>query len=326
MGKHARHEDRVNQAGHKPQEGHMQQAGRQSQKERLHHTEHMQQAGQIWICPTPIGNLDDMTPRALKALAKADIVCAEDTRVTGKLLHAFDIHAHLMRMDENTIAEKAPGVVERVLRGENVAFCSDAGMPGVSDPGMHLVHLARAAGISVSVLPGPTAGATAYVASGFTCPHYLFYGFFPRKPGQRAHLLASLAPVDAALVFYESPRRLVGALASIADVFPTRNVAVCRELTKVHEEIVVDTASHVYDEFARRAKAGALRGEIVIVVDAAGVAEKEQQAQQTETDAHAYIHDALAHGQMSKRDLADDVAKRYHLSRTKAYHMVQSQA
>jgi len=305
------------------QPGSYQQDSRQ-QDSHQQYSHHQSLAGQIWICPTPLGNLGDMTPRALDALRQADVVCAEDTRVTGKLLHAFDIHAHLVRMDENTIAQKAPGIVDRVLHGENVAYCSDAGMPGVSDPGMKLVQIARQAGAPVTVLPGPTAGATAYVASGFSCPHYLFYGFFPRKPGERTRVLKELAHIDAALIFYESPRRLTAALNAIAQAFPTRRVAVCRELTKIHEEVYIDSAKAVADEFTRRESAGQIRGEIVIVVDAPTDLEKQEEVQDAQKQAEQYARECIAEGKHSKRDIADEISERFHLSRNRAYRLVQS--
>ena len=134
--------------------------------------------GRLVICPTPLGNLGDMTARALDALRAADVVCAEDTRVTGRLLAAFRIEKRLERLDEATLADRAARIVERVLAGETVVYCSDAGMPGVSDPGLRLVRAAREAQAPVEVLPGPTAAATAYVASGCVDPRFYFGGFF----------------------------------------------------------------------------------------------------------------------------------------------------
>ena len=186
--------------------------------------------GRLVICPTPLGNLGDMTARALDALRAADVVCAEDTRVTGRLLAAFRIEKRLERLDEATLADRAARIVERVLAGETVVYCSDAGMPGVSDPGLRLVRAAREAQAPVEVLPGPTAAATAYVASGCVDPRFYFGGFFPRKQAERQALLESLRALDAALVFYESPNRLVDALEALAAAFPQREVAVCREL------------------------------------------------------------------------------------------------
>ena len=149
-------------------------------------------AGKLIICPTPIGNLGDMTERALAALRSADAVCAEDTRVTGKLLAAFRIEKRIERLDEALIGERASSLVERVAAGEVIAYCSDAGMPGVSDPGLRLVRAAREAGVPVEVLPGATAVATAYVASGSANPRFYFGGFFPRKDAERRAVVESL--------------------------------------------------------------------------------------------------------------------------------------
>ena len=164
-------------------------------------------SGKLVIVPTPIGNLGDMTLRSLEALREADVVCAEDTRVTGKLLAHFGIEKRLVRLDEAMIGSRAAGVVERVAAGEVVAYCSDAGMPGVSDPGLRLVAAAREAGVAVEVLPGASAAACAYVASGTVCPRFYFGGFFPRKAAEQRSVLEELRGLDAALVFYESPAR-----------------------------------------------------------------------------------------------------------------------
>ncbi len=212
--------------------------------------------GKLVICPTPLGNLGDMTERALAALRAADVVCAEDTRVTGRVLAAYGIEKRLERLGEALIGERGAGIVQRVLDGETVAYCSDAGMPGVSDPGLRLVRAAREAGAAVEVLPGPTAAATAYVASGCDNPRFYFGGFFPRKDAERAALLDGLRALDAALVFYESPNRLASALAALAAALPQREAAVCRELTKLHEEVVRGPLPELRDEFAERTGAG----------------------------------------------------------------------
>lgn len=230
-------------------------------------------AGKLVICPTPLGNLGDMTARAVEALRAADVVCAEDTRVTGRLLAACGIEKRLERLDEGLIGERSATVVARVKAGETVAYCSDAGMPGVSDPGLRLVRACRDAGVPVEVLPGPTAAATAYVASGCCNPRFYFGGFFPRKDAERRALLESLRALDAALVFYESPNRVAAALACIAEAFPLREAAVCRELTKLHEEVLRAPLPQLRDELAAREAAGGVKGEIVIVIDGPSEAE-----------------------------------------------------
>lgn len=281
-------------------------------------------AGLLSICPTPIGNLDDMPPRALQALRHADTVCAEDTRVTGRLLAAFGVRKHLERLDENLMGERAGSIVERVCAGERIAYCSDAGMPGVSDPGLRLVDAALDAGAPVEVLPGPTAVATAYVASGFSCPRFLFAGFFPRKAAERTQVLEKYANLDAVLVFYESPRRIVFALEAVAQMLPARRVAVCRELTKVHEETVRGTAAEVRDEFAARADAGDVKGEIALVIDVPSVAEQQASHEAAATGAQARARELLAAGSMTHKDIVKVLRKEFGLSRNEAYDLVHS--
>lgn len=280
------------------------------------------QTGKLVICPTPLGNLGDMTPRALEALRGADAVCAEDTRVTGRLLAAFDIHVRIERLDEARIASRAEGIIRRVLDGETIAYCSDAGMPGVSDPGQRLIAVARTSGAPVEVLPGPTAVATAYVASGFTCPRFYFGGFFPRKDGERASTLRTLAPLEAVLVFYESPRRVASALRAIADALPLRQVAVCRELTKLHEEVFRDASSAVADEFEHRDAHGGVKGEIVIVVDAPGSGEAAEHATESRKDARMRTASLLADGSYTRKDITQKLQDEFGLSRNDAYALV----
>lgn len=222
-----------------------------------------QAAGRLIVVGTPIGNLGDLSPRAVEAFRRADAVCCEDTRVTAKLLAHAGVSRPLVRCDENVIADRAAGLVERMEAGDTLAFASDAGMPGVSDPGQVLVNAARAAGVAVEVVPGPTACVTALVASGIPCEHFFFEGFLPRKAGERARRLAELAAVPGALLFYESPHRVAATVASLAEAFPAREVALCRELTKLHEEVLRGAASEVLEELQAR---GEVRGEIVLVV------------------------------------------------------------
>lgn len=277
-------------------------------------------SGCLTIVPTPLGNLGDMTTRALGALRDADAVCAEDTRVTGKLLAAFGIKKRLERLDEALVAQRADSIVGRVLDGERIAYCSDAGMPGVSDPGMRLVRACRAAGAPVEVLPGPTAVPTAYVASGCDNPRFYFGGFFPRKAGERRAVLEGLRALDAALIFYESPNRLAGALEAIAEAFPLREAAVCRELTKLHEEIFRAPAPALRDEFARRAAEGGVKGEIVIVIDGPSEAEGADRAQHAAADARGRARELAAEGLRAKqiaRTLVDELG----IPRNEAYEI-----
>ena len=225
-------------------------------------------------------------------------------------------------MDEATVSKRAGEIVRRVLDGEVIGFASDAGMPGVSDPGQRLVDEAHNQGAHVEVLPGGTAVATAYVASGFPTQSFYFGAFFPRKDGERKRTLESLRRLDAALVFYESPQRIASALACIADVFPLRRVAVCRELTKVHEEVYRDLAPSVRDEFAARASKGSIKGEIVIVIDAPTEEERHCDHAEQANDAASRAHELLAEGVLSKKDIVKALRDEFGISRNEAYNLV----
>lgn len=220
-------------------------------------------SGCLYMVGTPIGNLGDMSPRVAEAFRAVDAICCEDTRVTSKLLAHLGISKTLIRCDENVIVQRAPELVDRLLAGETLAFASDAGMPSVSDPGQVLVDAARDAGVEVQVIPGPSACVTALVASGISCEHFFFEGFLPRKHGERVRRLSELACVPGALLFYESPHRAAASLQAIAQVFPKRRVALCRELTKLHEEVLRDKAPALLETVLAR---GEMRGEMVIVV------------------------------------------------------------
>ena len=220
-------------------------------------------SGRLIIVGTPIGNLGDLTPRVAQAFEAADAICCEDTRVTSKLLAHLGISRPLVRCDENVIASRSPELIGRMLAGDVIAFASDAGMPSVSDPGQVLVDAAREAGVDVEVIPGPSACVAALVASGIPCEHFYFEGFLPRKHGERVRRLSQLAAIPGALLFYESPHRVAASLEAVAEVFPTRQVALCRELTKLHEEVLRAQAPYLLEQVRER---GELKGEMVLVV------------------------------------------------------------
>ncbi len=279
-------------------------------------------AGRLVICPTPIGNLGDMTLRTLEELRAADVVCAEDTRVTGKLLAHFGIEKRLERLDEATITRQAAHVAERVAAGETIAFCSDAGMPGVSDPGARLIEAAQQAGCDVVVLPGASAASTAYVASGFNNPRYYFGGFFPRKAGERHAVLESLKSLDAVLVFYESPRRIADALGVVAEVFPHREVAVCRELTKLHEEVFRASAPAAAEEFVHRDAEEGVRGEIALVIGPPTADEEQASAEESAASAAERAAELLSAGELSKKGIVRALRDEFGISRNEAYELV----
>jgi 16S rRNA (cytidine1402-2'-O)-methyltransferase len=217
---------------------------------------------QLYIVPTPIGNLEDITLRALRILKEVDVILAEDTRNTGFLLKHYEIskplHSHHAHNEHKTVEQLA----QRILDGTSVALVSDAGTPGISDPGFLLVRACIRVGVKVECLPGATAFVPALVQSGLPCDQFLFAGFLPQKKGRKTRL-GYLAQHDKTIVLYESPYRLVKALAEIAEHFGAeRQVAVCRELTKLHEETFRGTAQEAHDHFAAKT----VKGEIVIII------------------------------------------------------------
>jgi 16S rRNA (cytidine1402-2'-O)-methyltransferase len=218
-------------------------------------------AGRLVVCPTPIGNLEDITLRVLSALRDADVVACEDTRRTRVLLDRYGVTAALVSYHEHNERERSSELVSRMTGGAVVALVSDAGMPLVSDPGFVLVQACVAAGLGVEVLPGPSAALAALVASALPADTWRFVGFLPRKRGALAEVLAA----EETLVAFESPRRVGATLAVLASVDPERPVAVCRELTKVHEEVVRGVAR----DLAARYEITEPRGEVVLVIGAA---------------------------------------------------------
>lgn len=220
--------------------------------------------GRLVVCATPIGNMDDITARVLDALRSADVVACEDTRHTRGLLDRHGIRTHTVSLHEHNELARSAELLDRIRAGERIALVSDAGMPVVSDPGGRLVAAARDAGLAVEALPGPSAPVTAIATAGIPADRWRFVGFLPRRVDD---LVALLRDPDVTVAF-ESPKRLVAALRAIAAEDPDRIVAVCRELTKLHEQVVRGPVSEVAERFAE----GQVRGEVTLVV--AGVVEQ----------------------------------------------------
>jgi 16S rRNA (cytidine1402-2'-O)-methyltransferase len=221
-------------------------------------------SGRLIVCATPIGNLEDVTLRVLAALREADIVACEDTRRTRVLLERYGVSARLVSYHEHNELERSAELVVQMQEGAVVALVSDAGMPLVSDPGFVLVRACVAAGLAVEVLPGPSAAVAALVASALPADRWRFVGFLPRKRGELTEAFGSSETVVA----FESPRRLAASLAVLAALDPARPVAVCRELTKLHEEVVRGTAAELASRYAENAP----KGEVAVVIGAAPVA------------------------------------------------------
>ena len=222
--------------------------------------------GILYLVPTPVGNMEDMTMRAVRILKEADVVLAEDTRTSGILLKHFGIQNRLLSHHKFNEHGTSAGIVERLKGGQTIALISDAGTPGISDPGFLLAREAIAAGIEVQALPGATAFVPALVSSGLPCDRFCFEGFLPQKKGRQTRL-ESLKDEPRTMIFYESPYRLVKTLEQFAAVFgEERQVSVCREISKVHEESVRGTLADVAAHFRQTPP----KGEIVIVVAGVG--------------------------------------------------------
>ena len=218
--------------------------------------------GILYIVPTPVGNMEDMTLRAIRTLKEVDVVLAEDTRTSGILLKHFDIHRPLLSHHKFNEHGTSQQVVERLLAGQNVALISDAGTPGISDPGFFLVREAVRAGIEVQTLPGATAFVPALVSSGLPCDRFLFEGFLPQKKGRKSRIEA-LRDEPRTIVFYESPYRVLKTLQQLAECFGRdRRAAACREISKVHEECVRGTLDELISHFTETEP----RGEFVLIV------------------------------------------------------------
>jgi 16S rRNA (cytidine1402-2'-O)-methyltransferase len=258
------------------------------------------------VCATPIGNLEDVTLRVLAELREADVVLCEDTRHTRVLLERHEISARLLSYHEHNEAKRTAEVLPRLLEGERVALVSDAGMPGISDPGARLVASALEAGVPVTVLPGASAVETALVASGLAGEQYQFIGFLPRGAKALAQLWDELAAWPYPVVAFESPRRLPAALRSLAAAQPDRVVAVCRELTKRFEEVVRGTAAEVAERFAEPPK-----GEITLVLGPGSAVPESSPSIEAVTE--------LVAAGVSRRQAADVVSRLTGASRNELY-------
>ena len=225
--------------------------------------------GRLVVCPTPIGNLEDVTLRVLSSLREADVVACEDTRRTRVLLDRYGVRGKLVSYREHNERERSLELVEKMRAGNVVALVSDAGMPLISDPGFLLVQACVAAGLAVEVLPGPSAVLAALVASGLPAGHWRFVGFLPRR---RSELETMLGANGETLVAFESPKRTAKSLAVLAELDPSRSVAVCRELTKLHEEVRRGTAAELAAHYAAEEP----RGEVALVIGAAGPRQTEE--------------------------------------------------
>ena len=266
----------------------------------------------LYVVATPIGNLGDMTIRALATLAAAETVLCEDTRTSGKLMERFAIKTRLAPYHEHNAQKVRPEILKRLKQGATIALISDAGMPLVSDPGYRLVKEAVELGIPVTACPGPSAVLTGLALSGLPTDRFLFAGFVPQKQGERKRLFAEFVTLKATLIFFESPHRIIETLHDLSAALPGRHVAVTRELTKLHEEVLRGTAEEIAAQLEARAS---VKGEITLLV---GPAEGEEEVSEAELD--AAITEALASMPASKA--ASEVAKRFNLGRSDIYQRI----
>lgn len=274
-------------------------------------------AGTLYLCATPIGNLDDITLRTLKLLESADVIAAEDTRNTLKLLNHFAIKTPMTSYHEHNKAGKGPVLLERLKNGENIALVTDAGMPGISDPGADLVQLCHAAGIAVTAAPGASAGVTALVLSGLDTRRYVFEGFLPAEKKARREILRTLEREHRTMVFYEAPHRLLDTLEELCGMFGAgRQTAAARELTKKFEEVRRDTLGGQLAYFREHPP----KGEFVLVC--AGFSLEEQRREAQEGWAAVSVEEHMAH-YLAEKDAMKQTAKDRGVSKREIYQYLK---
>lgn len=266
--------------------------------------------GTLYIVATPIGNLEDITFRAIRILGEVDLIAAEDTRHSRKLLTHFGISRPLTSYFDHNKQLKGNYILDRLLAGESVALITDAGTPCISDPGYQLVRDAVAAGIAVVPIPGPSAVITALCAAGLPTDSFTFVGFLTNRQGKRREKLATLATERRLLVFYEAPKRLAATLADMLEIFGEREVAVARELTKIYEEFMRGSLSQVLAQVGERA----IRGEVVILVAPAGTPEVTEAP-----SVECLLEEYLVAGGMTVKDAVKRVALETGLPRSEVY-------
>lgn len=272
--------------------------------------------GTLYIIGTPIGNLEDLTPRAARILGQVDLVAAEDTRVTRKLLTHLGVRARLTSYHQHNWQRRLPALLEALAKGD-VALVTDAGMPGISDPGRDLVAQAAAQGFEVDVAPGPSSVTTALAVSGLDADSFLFLGFLPRRAKQRRERLESVREIPDTLVIFESPHRIKASLEAMLAALGDRQVAVCRELTKLHQEIFRGTLSQALDHFSEP------RGEFVLVVAGAtglDTSSQPSRSEQSQEDATARLAELKQEG-VPARDAVATVSEDLGLHRNTLYRI-----
>jgi 16S rRNA (cytidine1402-2'-O)-methyltransferase len=265
----------------------------------------------LYVVATPIGNRDDITLRAIRTLAAVDMVAAEDTRDTARLLRGYGIDAKLISYHEHNEARRTPQLLQRLEEGERIALVSDAGTPSVSDPGYRLIQAAAAAGLTVIPIPGVSAAVSALSVSGLPTDRFLFVGFAPKKKGKRHQLLTELAHLPYTLVLYESPRRIIDLLVEMEAALGPRPAVLGREMTKRHEEFLRGSLADIRTALEKRAE---IKGEITLLVGGGT-----QAAAANWADVEAALVEALAAGQDSLANITKAIAKSHHRPRAEVY-------
>lgn len=271
-------------------------------------------SGTLFIVGTPIGNLGDFSPRAVETLENCDFIAAEDTRVTLKLLNRFEIKKPMVSYFEHNRFERGPIIVDRILSGENCALVTDAGMPAISDPGEDLVKLCHEKGIKVESVPGPCAFTTALALSGMPSRRFTFEGFLPVEKSERKEHINSLVGEKRTMIFYEAPHKLAQTLADLAAALGDREIAIVREITKIHEQVIRTTLCAAAKKYSEEP----LKGEIVLIINGAPAEEKEKISLE---QAAEYAKD-LVNGGESKSDAAKIAAKEFGYKKGEIYKLL----
>jgi len=269
--------------------------------------------GTLYLVATPIGNLEDITQRALRVLSEVDLIACEDTRHTRKLLTHYGIHTATISYHEHNEKERANKFLEQLLGGKNIAVVSDAGTPGISDPGFRIVKLAIEKSIPVVPVPGPVALISALIVSGFPTDEFFFGGFLPARSGQRRTRLTELQALETTLIFYEAPHRIAAALHDALQILGEREAVVARELTKLHETVVRGRLSKLAEQFSGEAA----RGEIVLLIDRNVIEPPSQQSNELAKLVAACLTEGL-----NERTALKRAAKKLGLSRDEAYRQL----
>ncbi|HOQ75481.1 MAG TPA: 16S rRNA (cytidine(1402)-2'-O)-methyltransferase [Thermoclostridium sp.] len=270
--------------------------------------------GTLYLVATPIGNLEDITYRAVRILSEADLVAAEDTRRTLKLLNHLQIKKPLISYHDNNRLSRADELVERLKNGENIALVSDAGMPAISDPGEELVSICIQEGIPVTVIPGCTAALSALVVSGLSTKRFAFEGFLPHRRNERIKRLKELSGEERTLIFYEAPHRIRSTLNDMLEVFGERQCALARELTKLHEEVLRGSLP----ELVSKLETEPPRGEFVIIVSGAVGGQKKEPFLMTQTGVEELVHHYQEQG-LSRMEAMKQAAKDLGISKRDVY-------